>query len=77
MRFLLERQVGIEFVTYMHPIMNQLKHLNLFPSVTVKSAAVTGNNWLAVLREHAAAGKTSKGWEKEASATLLLHQGHP
>ena len=77
MRFSLERNVEIGFVTYVHPIMNQPKRLNLFPSVTVKPAAVTGFPWLAVLREHTAAGKTSKELGEEASTTLLLRQCHP
>lgn len=56
--------------------MNQQMRLNLFPSVTIKPATVTGNSWPAVLREHTAAGKTSKGLGEEASPTLFLHQCH-
>lgn len=66
MRLLLEGKVGIDFVTYVHPIMNQRKRLNLFPSVTVKPAAITGLTRPAVLREHIAAGKTlGEGWGKK------------
>lgn len=74
MRLLLEGKVGIDFVTYVHPIMNQRKRLNLFPLVTVKPAAITGLTRPAVLREHIAAGKTLG---EEASTTLLLHRCHP
>lgn len=77
MRILLEGKVGIDFVTYVHPIMNWQKRLNLFPSVTVKPAAVTGLTRPAVLREHAAAGKTLNGLGEEASTTLLLRRCHP
>lgn len=77
MKLLLEGKVGIDFVTYVHPIMNWRKCLNLFPSVTVKTAAITGLTRPAVLREHIAAGKTLNRWGEEASPTLLLHRCHP
>lgn len=56
---------------YLYVYHNQLKWVNLSPSVTVKAAAVTGMNHLAILGEHTAAGKTFEWLGKKPLAPCL------
>lgn len=63
--------MGTDFATYMYTTKNQLKRVNLSPSLTVKAAAVTGMTHLAILGEHTAAGKTFKWLGKKPLAPFL------